>query len=118
MRKLVSLAIALAFILGVSMAMAVTAPTTLTIKANPKKPVEFPHKMHADKFKCTVCHHKLKADAEPQLCTNCHKKTDGEAPKYFKAFHSKTAEHSCLGCHKAKGGDKAPTKCAQCHPKK
>jgi len=118
MKKFVSLAVAVAFLLGVTLVLAGDAPETVSIKANPKKVVEFPHKVHADKFECATCHHKFDGKGTPQACTSCHQKTDGDAPKRHKAFHSKTNEASCVGCHKAKAADKAPTKCAGCHPKK
>ena len=121
MKKIVSIAVALAFVFGVTLVMAATAPKKVTLKANPKKVVEFPHKIHSDQFKCEVCHHKWDKKGEPKACLTCHKKKKGAAPRYFKAFHDRKVDHSCLGCHKkmAKDGKKAgPTKCAVCHPKK
>ena len=121
MKKVISIAVALAFVLGVTMVMAATAPKKVTLKANPKKVVEFPHKIHSDKFKCELCHHKWNKKGEPQACLTCHKKKAGDAPKFFKAFHDRKSDRSCLGCHKkmAKDGKKSgPTKCAQCHVKK
>ncbi len=121
MKKVVSIAIALAFVLGVTMVMAATVPDKVTLKANPKKVVEFSHKIHAEQFKCEECHHTWDKKGDPATCFSCHKKKLGEAPKYFKAFHSKKSNHSCVGCHKnlATDGKKTgPTKCADCHPKK
>ncbi len=117
MKKIVTFAMACAFVLGVTLVLAGDAPETVTIKANEKKPVEFPHKVHAEKFECNTCHHQMEEGATPAACTSCHQKTDGDAPKRMTAFHSKTAAMSCLGCHKKEGGN-APTKCMQCHPKK
>lgn len=117
MKKIVSFAMAFAFVLGVTLVLAGDVPETITIKANEKKPVEFSHKVHADKYECNACHHTVEADETPKACTTCHQKKDGDAPKRMTAFHSKTSEISCVGCHKKAGGD-APVKCMACHPKK
>ena len=117
MKKVVSMVVALAFVLGVSLVIAGDAPDKLTIQANEKKPVEFNHKFHSDKYECATCHHKWDGNGQPATCTSCHEKADGDAPKRHKAFHSKTSETSCVGCHTKAGGN-APTKCADCHPKK
>lgn len=118
MKKVVSMVVALAFTLGVSLVIAGDAPDQITIKANEKKPVEFNHKAHAEKNDCKACHHKWDGNDKPAGCTTCHEKADGDAPKRHKAFHSKTSEISCVGCHTKVGGEAPVKPCTTCHPKK
>jgi hypothetical protein len=125
-----------AFLAAAGLAIAATAPDTVTLdKAKQKQgPVVFPHQAHAvgQKIECKTCHHK---DADPakavQSCYACHKatKTDlGTRCKTCCSCHkssykdktpdAKPAFHSlCKGCHKTQKQAKAPTKCVECHQK-
>jgi len=109
-----------AFMAAVGLALAATAPDTVTLDKVKDKvaPVLFPHQKHAvdQKIECKTCHHK---DANPAKavvsCYNCHKATgDEKNPDAKAAFHNK-----CTACHKEKQATnpKAPTKCMECHKK-
>jgi len=87
----------------------------LTLKSK-KGDITFPHKKHADAFKCVDCHHKMKAgEKTPKPCKECHKK--GEAVSAMKAFHSKESANSCRGCHEKQGKGPKYTPCKNCHKK-
>ena len=124
-RKLWAWLVLAAFLAAVGLAIAATAPDTVTLNKVKDKmaPVVFPHKAHAvdQKIECKTCHHK---DADPAKavvsCYNCHKAAADAATK---APDAKTAFHTrCQGCHKEKAAAnpnfKGPTtKCMDCHKK-
>lgn len=120
MKKVMSLVMACAFVLGVTMAFAGNAPEKVVIDGikDKKAPVEFNHKAHADREgKCETCHHKWDGNGEPKACTSCHTGVDKkDANSGYNAFHK--GDRSCKGCHKKSGKETAPTKCTDCHPKK
>jgi len=108
------------FLAAVGLAIAATAPDTVTldkVKQN-QAAVVFPHKAHAvdQKIECKTCHHK---DADPakavQSCYNCHQAASADkTPDAKTAFHTR-----CKGCHTQKQATnpKAPFKCMDCHKK-
>jgi len=125
MRKLVSLFVALAFVLG-AFVVASTAETNkgpekiVIEKCQKRKPgVPFNHWQHQkiEGVTCKSCHHKMKEGETPKDCFACHSCKGGEgAPKAMKAFHK-----DCKGCHakmKREGKATGPTSCNKCHVKK
>jgi len=128
-KKSVILTTAMIFILGMvlasGLAMAADAgPEEMVLKtAAAKKPANFPHKKHQEKFSCGDCHHGKTDDGKQapyaegqavQKCASCHN-AEMANPK-LNSF--KLAGHgNCKECHK-KNKDTAPTKCGGCHPKK
>ena len=129
LKKTVIFTTAMVFILGMVLASGLViasdaGPEEMVLKtAAAKKPANFPHKKHQEKFECAECHHNKTDDGkqaayaegqEIQACVSCHNK-DMVNPK-LNSF--KLAGHGqCKECHK-KNKDVAPTKCGGCHPKK
>ncbi|HEX9205362.1 MAG TPA: cytochrome c3 family protein [Candidatus Deferrimicrobiaceae bacterium] len=114
MRKFATLlAVVMVAVFSAGVIVAADAPEKITIKEiqKTKAPVQFSHKVHADKIgKCQECHHKDAAGKE-QKCSTCHKaKKEGDAVEYKEAMHGK-----CKGCHQKE--KKGPTKCDDCHKK-
>ncbi len=124
MRKILSLLVAMVFVLG-----AVTLASTAEMNKGAEKytidkcqkrkgPVEFNHWQH-QKIKgvtCKTCHHKEKEGETPKACFQCHQCKPGNAPKAMMAFHK-----TCKGCHakmKREGKATGPTSCNKCHAKK
>jgi hypothetical protein len=82
-----------------------------------RPPVEFNHKLHAEKFDCARCHHDFDAymnnrGGEGQPCDSCHKRRADDGLISLKdAFHTQ-----CKTCHESmKDG---PTTCGECHVRK
>lgn len=129
-RKFIICATAFAFVFSLVIAGGIcmagdTGPEEMVLKtAEAKKPANFPHKKHQEKFECKECHHSKDAEgkqipyAEGQeigKCDSCH--NDSMADPKLNSF--KNAAHAnCKGCHKEKAAEGAPTKCDGCHPKK
>jgi predicted CXXCH cytochrome family protein len=123
MKRWLYLMIAVAFLAGGILSLAVAQPDKITINDKfpnqIKGPVTFDHKAHTSATACTTCHHTWKKEASktPPKCTDCHKA--GEAgPKGLKnAFHK-----LCMDCHKKlqqEGKKAGPTfKCSDCHASK
>ena len=127
-RNIVSIVVA---VLVMSLAVVATSiardkgPAEMTLQtADAKKPANFPHAKHQEKYGCDTCHHYMDAegnqapctgDDDPiQKCESCHNKDF----KDVKLNSFKNAAHAqCKECHKKEGGN-APTKCTGCHPKK
>ena len=122
MRKWIYLMVAVAFVAGGIISIAIAQPDNVTIDNQyPKKlkgPVTLSHKLHIDKgIACTECHHTWKKEETPapKKCAVCHKADDTGETGLKHAYHTK-----CQGCHKdlAKQGKEAgpTTKCVGCHP--
>ncbi len=118
MKKLIAIAIAATFLvgIGISSAIATDAPAGAIKVGNfgEKAVVSFDHAQHADGT-CISCHHN-EADGKYK-CTECHKGEAGEAIKIKDAAHKKEVG-KCWGCH----NKKSPTvvkalKCKDCHVK-
>jgi hypothetical protein len=124
MRKWFYLVVAVAFVAGGIISLAIAQPDSVTIDNQyPKKiknPVALPHKAHVDKgIACTECHHTWKKEERetPQKCAECHKADDVYEKGLKRAYHTK-----CQGCHKDLKKQKKPagptTTCTGCHPSK
>jgi hypothetical protein len=129
-KKSVIATTAMIFILGLVLASGIVTagdagPEEMVLKTSAaKKPANFPHKKHQEKFECGECHHSKTADGKQaayaegqkiEKCVACHNK-DLANPK-LNSF--KLAGHGkCKECHKKKKAEGAPTKCGGCHPKK
>jgi hypothetical protein len=124
MKKWLYLMVAVAFVAGGIISIAIAQPDKVTIDNKyPKKlknPVCVPHKAHVDKgVACTECHHTWKKEesATPQKCAECHKAEDKGKTGLKSAYHTQ-----CMGCHKALKKEGKPTgptvKCSECHPSK
>jgi hypothetical protein len=124
MKKWVYLIVAVAFVAGGIISIAIAQPDTVTIDNQyPKKlrgPVTMPHKAHVDKgLACTECHHTWKKEERdtPQKCAECHKADDTGGTGLKRVYHTK-----CQTCHKdlkREGKPAGPTvKCAECHASK
>jgi hypothetical protein len=124
MKRWFYLMIAVAFVAGGILSIALAQPDTVTIDNQyPKKlksPVALSHKLHVDKgVACTECHHTWKKEerATPQKCAECHKADDKGPTGLKNAYHK-----NCQGCHKdlkKQGKPTGPTmKCTECHPSK
>jgi hypothetical protein len=114
MKKL-ALPILIAFSLTFLMIGMLSAQSDVLTLESSKGNVTYPHKQHADAFKCVDCHHKTEAGGKPKACGECHKK--GAEVTAMKAFHSKTAPNSCRGCHEKEGNGPKYTPCSNCHKK-
>ncbi len=123
MKRWLYLMIAVAFLAGGILSLAVAQPDKVTIDDKfPNKikgPVTLDHKKHASATACNTCHHTWKQEAgkTPPKCTDCHKAGE-TGPKGLKnAFHK-----LCMDCHKKfqQEGKKAgpTTKCNDCHASK
>ncbi len=132
MRKinLLVLFVLVAGIAALAYAEGIPEKVTLDQCAKKKAAVEFPHKAHADKFKCDTCHHESEgltaenfAEMDVKACSSCHMNPEkADTPDCSKSSKKLNPYHiRCVGCHKdTKKKDpetKAPTKCKQCHPK-
>jgi hypothetical protein len=124
MKKWLYLMIAVAFLAGGILSLALAQPDSVVINDKfPKKlknPVTLSHKLHIDKgVACTDCHHTWKKEESktPQKCVECHKADDTGEKGLKRAYHSQ-----CMDCHKnlAKQGKPTgpTTKCSGCHPNK
>ncbi len=82
-----------------------------------RKPADFPHRQHQEKYSCTFCHHAKDGIMVIDKCAGCHTKTisNAEVNSYKKAAHK-----LCKDCHKKANdaGSDAPIKCSGCHIKK
>ena len=91
MKKMLTIALMLAFTAGIATA---AAPDTVIMKAK-NGDVTFNHKVHSGAMDCKICH----GDAKPG-----------------KVEVDKDAAHAmCKDCHSKKGA--GPTKCGECHKK-
>ena len=127
MKKWLYLIVAVAFVAGgiISIALAQSDNVTIDNKypKDTKPPYVFAHKAHVDKgVACTECHHTWKKEERdtPQKCAECHKARkakDEEITTLKNAYHKQ-----CMGCHKKLKKDGKPhgptAKCSECHPKK
>ncbi len=83
-----------------------------------RKPADFPHRQHQQKYSCTVCHHANDEVMVIKKCASCHTLdiSNPNVNSYKKASHK-----LCKDCHKAVNsaeGKDAPIKCSGCHMKK
>jgi len=83
-----------------------------------RKPADFPHRQHQQKYSCTVCHHANDEVMVIKKCASCHTLdiSNPDVNSYKKASHK-----LCKDCHKAVNsaeGKDAPIKCSGCHMKK
>jgi predicted CXXCH cytochrome family protein len=123
MKKWLYLMVAVAFLAGGILSLAVAQPDKVTIDDQfPNKmkgSVTFNHKVHAAAIECTKCHHTWKKEASktPPKCTDCHKASDTSEKGLKRAYHK-----LCMDCHKdlKKQGKKTgpTTKCSECHASK
>jgi hypothetical protein len=123
MKKWFYLIVAVAFVAGGIISIAIAQPDSVTIDNQyPKKlknPVTLPHKAHADTIACTECHHTWKKEesATPQKCAECHKADETGEKGLKRAYHTQ-----CQGCHRNLQKQEKPagptTKCTGCHPSK
>jgi len=121
--------IAFALSLGIVVSMSLAhGPEEITLNADGKKPVLFPHKKHHDNARltegCGTCHHTsvdgkrtpVEGDAVSEdgsvKCDSCHKEgfQNAELTTWKDIGHK-----LCKDCHKTMG---APSKCNDCHIKK
>jgi len=113
--------------LGVTMSLAEDkGPAEITLNADGKKPVLFPHAKHQEKNECGTCHHYQDESGARLACTDdtldqikkcdtCHN-ADFANEKLRKW---KDIGHGlCKDCHKENKDAGAPTKCNACHIKK
>ena len=124
MKKWLYLIVAVAFVAGGIISIAIAQPDTVTIDnkypTKLKGPVTLAHKAHIDKgIACTECHHTWKKEEtpEPKKCAECHK-ADDKGPTGLKNVYHK----NCQDCHKElkkQGKPAGPTvKCTDCHASK
>ena len=128
MRRTVSLALVLAFLLATS-AFA-HYPATIKIDAAAKKQpaVTFNHAKHGDTLvkACDTCHHTQKGLTKAQnetgkvdvkKCSTCHlDPKDAKVPSMRELSLTKNPMHiRCISCHKEQ--KKGPTTCTTCHKK-
>jgi len=123
MKKWLYLMVAVAFLAGGILSLAVAQPDKVTIDDKyPNKlkgPVTFNHKAHASSIACTKCHHTWKQETSktPPKCAECHKAGDTSEKGLKNAFHKQ-----CIDCHKdlqKQGKKTGPTvKCSDCHASK
>lgn len=117
MKKLLAIAVAIMFVVGVGVAasIAADAPKGPMKVSNfgDKAPVTLNHATHTS-VKCDYCHHNEK-DGKYK-CGECHKKdAAGKAPSIKDAAHAKETGR-CWECHfKASPKVKKELKCADCH---
>lgn len=115
MKKLVLLATAVLFALGLGLGAAVAkdapkGPIKVT-NYGKKDPVIFDHSKHSE-IDCKQCHHM--ADEGKYKCGDCHKaKEEGDAPSFKDAAHKKDMG-KCYECHYARGAEHK-LKCGDCH---
>jgi hypothetical protein len=124
MKRWYYLIVAVAFLTGGILSIALAQPDNVTIDNKyPKKiknPVTLSHKLHIDKgVGCTDCHHTWKKEERktPQKCAECHKADDTGEKGLKRAYHQ-----NCMDCHKELKNAGKPTgpttKCSGCHPNK
>ena len=123
MKKWLYLIVAVAFVAGGIISIALAQSDNVTIDnqypKKLKKPVTLSHKAHADRIACTECHHTWKKEEcdTPQKCAECHKAEDKGEQGLKRAYHQQ-----CKDCHKdleRQGKKTGPTKkCSGCHPSK
>jgi hypothetical protein len=123
MKRWLYLIVALAFVAGGILSIALAQPDKVTINDQyPNKlkgPVTFNHKAHAEHIACTKCHHTWKKEERPtpQKCSECHKADDTSEKGLKRIFHK-----NCQDCHKdleKQGKKTGPTaKCSDCHASK
>jgi hypothetical protein len=116
MKKLIVLATAILFVVGVGITAAVCADAPagpIQVGNFGEKPVvSFDHAKHAGGA-CVDCHHN-EADGNYK-CSDCHKLEAGDAPKIKDAMHKKEVG-TCWKCHNKKSPDVAKEmKCKDCH---
>ena len=123
---LVVVAFALSLGIGVSMSFAEN-PAEITLNADGKKPVKFPHAKHQEKNDCGVCHHKDVDGKRVALsndecsggavakCDSCH--NDSFANEKLRTWKD-IGHGQCKDCHTKMKDAGAPTKCNDCHIKK
>jgi hypothetical protein len=123
MKRWLYLIIAVAFLAGGILSIALAQPDKVTIDNKyPNKlkgPVTFNHKVHAANIACTKCHHTWKKEESktPPQCTQCHKADDTGEKALKRVYHK-----NCQDCHKdleKQGKTTGPTvKCSDCHASK
>jgi hypothetical protein len=121
MKRWFYLMVAVAFLAGGILSIALAQPDKVTIDNKyPKKlkgPVVLTHKLHASAAACTECHHEWKKEERPapQKCATCHKADDTGEKGLKRVYHK-----NCQDCHKNlenQGKKTGPTtKCSGCHP--
>jgi hypothetical protein len=120
MKRWLYLIVAMAFVAGGILSIALAQPDKVTIDnkypTKIKGPVTFDHKAHSEHIACTKCHHTWKKEERqtPQKCAECHKADDTGDKGLKRVYHMQ-----CQDCHKdlGKAGKKTgPTaKCSDCH---
>ena len=114
MKKLILIAAAVLFSVGLGLGAAVAAdapagPIQVT-NYGKKAAVTFDHAKHKE-AKCEQCHHN---GMDKPKCGECHKlDADGKTPKIQDAAHGKD-KGACYGCHRADDA-KHKFKCNDCH---
>jgi hypothetical protein len=114
MKKLILVAAAVLFSVGLGLSAAVAAdapagPIQVT-NYGKKGVVTFEHAKHKE-VKCEQCHHK---GMDKPKCGECHKAADeGGVPKLQDAAHA-TDKGACWSCHRAKDAVKKLS-CNGCH---
>ena len=124
MKRWLYLMVAVAFVAGGILSIAIAQPDKVTIDnkypQDLKDPYVLPHKAHVDTIGgCIECHHTWKKEerANPQKCSECHKADDKGPTGLKNAYHQQCFK----GCHMAKkkqGEKTGPTVCSGCHPSK
>jgi len=113
MKKLILVAAAVLFSVGLGLSAAVAAdapagPIQVT-NYGKKSVVTFEHAKHKE-VKCEQCHHK---GFDKPKCGECHKaEEEGGSPKFQDAAHAK-GKGACRSCHFDDGAKKL--KCNDCH---
>jgi hypothetical protein len=120
MKRWLYLMIAVAFLAGGILSIALAQPDKITIDNKyPNKlkgPVILSHKEHATYIACIKCHHTWKKEERqtPQKCAECHKADDTSEKGLKRIYHK-----NCQDCHKdlqKQGKKTGPTaKCSDCH---
>ena len=129
MKKVIILGVAVAFLCAAGLVSNTMAsdkgPADITLAADGKKPVTFPHGAHHETLKCGDCHHSKDADGKQvayaegqkvEKCGACHNAEANADPKNILNSTKNAGHGNCRVCHKEK--DKALAKCTVCHPKK
>jgi predicted CXXCH cytochrome family protein len=117
--KTVIMGLAIFFIAGVASGVEISiGPADITLQTKEaRKPADFPHRQHQEKYSCTVCHHAKGEIMVIDKCASCH--TPDISNPDVNSF-KKAAHKLCKDCHKNvnDAGQDAPIKCSGCHVKK